>query len=61
MTKKLHPWLINVVGFVFQKSFTMQLFIRASQTHVVEVTGSETVNDVKVMYIVTSVSSLLVR
>ena len=28
----------------------MQLFIRATQTQVVELTGSETVNDVKVIY-----------
>ena len=28
----------------------MQLFIRGTQTHVVELTGSETVNDVKVIF-----------
>ena len=38
------------IGYFCFRSIKMQLFIRGTQTHVVEVNGTETVNDVKVPF-----------
>ena len=43
----------------FQNRANMQLFVRAQQTHVVDVTGDETVGDIKVRVYIINLSTVL--